>query len=68
MRTSLKLITPLPSALSPMKRHRYSTFTPGQAVSTTNALIFLVLGLRAITTSSSASVPFVHHSFSPFRM
>ncbi len=61
-------MTPFASAFSPMNRQRYSTFTPGQSVSTTNALIFLVCGSRAITTSSSASVPSVHQSFSPFRM
>ena len=66
-RTSLKLMTPLASALRPMKRQRYSTFTPGQLVSTTKALIRFVFGLRAITTRSSAIVPPVHQSFSPFR-
>ena len=66
-RTSLKLTTPLARALSPMKRQRCSTSTPSQSVSTTKALIFFVRGSRAITTSSSARVPFVHQSFSPFR-
>ena len=41
-------------------------------VSTMKALIGpglpLLPGVRAITTISSAIVPFVHHSFSPFRM
>src|SRR5213082_2341006 len=62
-------------ALSPMKWQRCSTFTPGQAVSTMNAVIcrfsfpLTVLdGVRAITTISSALVPLVHHSFSPFRI
>src|SRR5256885_1348731 len=62
-------------ALSPMKWQRCSTFTPGQVVSTMNAVIcrfsfpLTVLdGVRAITTISSALVPFVHHSFSPFRI
>jgi len=49
-----------------------TTSTPGEFASTTNALIgpgFPALpGVRAMTTSSSAIVPFVHHSFSPFRM
>src|SRR2546429_8375196 len=55
-----------------MKWQRCSTFTPGHAVSTMNAVIcrfsfpFTTLdGVRAITTSSSALVPLVHHSFSP---
>jgi hypothetical protein len=64
--TSLKETTPLPSALSPMKRQRYSTLTPSQSVSTMKALIFFVCESRAMTTSNSASVPFVHQSFSPF--
>src|SRR5262245_65885538 len=56
---------PWARALSPMNRERYSTVTPGHAVSTTKALIFFVCGSRAITTNNSASVPFVHQSFSP---
>ncbi len=40
----------------------------GQLVSTMKQEIFLVFGSRAITTSSSARVPFVHQSFSPLRM
>src|SRR5438552_17312711 len=58
-----------------MKWQRCSTFTPGHAVSTMNAVIcrfsfpFTTLdGVRAITTSNSALVPLVHHSFSPFRI
>jgi hypothetical protein len=39
--------------------------TPGQEVSTMKAEIFFVCGSAAITTKSSASVPFVHQSFSP---
>src|SRR5947208_1745408 len=57
-----------------MKWQRCTTSTPGQSVSTMNAVIcFFSLpltifdGVRAITTSSSALVPLVHHSFSPFR-
>ena len=67
-RTSLNERTALASAFSPMNRQRCSTVTPGAAASTTKALIFFVPGWRAITTSSSAMVPFVHHSFSPLRM
>src|SRR2546421_476487 len=62
-------------ALSPMKWQRCSTFTPGQAVSTMNAVICrfsfpltVFDGVRAMTTISSALVPLVHHSFSPFRI
>ncbi len=62
-RTFVKLITALASAFSPMKWQRCSTFTPGHAVSTTNALILRVFGSTAITTSSLARVPFVHQSF-----
>ena len=58
-----------------MKWQRYTTSTPGQSISTMNAVIcFFSLpptifeGVRAITTSSSALVPLVHHSFSPFRI
>ncbi len=58
-----------------MKWQRYFTLTPGQLVSTMNAVIcrfslpFTTLdGVRAITTRSSAFVPLVHHSFSPFRI
>jgi hypothetical protein len=51
-RTSLKLITALASARRPMKCERRSTFTPGQEVSTTNALIRRVPGCTAITTRS----------------
>src|SRR5258707_2809801 len=65
--TSLKLMTPLARARSPMKCERCSTFTPAQAVSTTKALILRVLGSTAITTSSFAIVPFVHQSLVPLR-
>ena len=67
-RTLVKLMTPLARARRPMKCERCSTFTPGHAVSTTNALIFFVPGCTAITTSSSARVPLVHQSLVPFRM
>src|SRR2546427_7905404 len=57
-----------------MKWQRCTTATPGQPVSTMNAVIcrfsfpFTTLeGVRAITTINSALVPLVHHSFSPFR-
>ena len=53
-------------ALSPMKWSRCTTSTPGQSVSTMNAVIFFG-PVRAITTISSATVPLVHHSFSPLR-
>ena len=74
-RTFVKRITPFSIALSPMKRQRCTTSTPGQLFSTMNAVICLrdfplttASGVRAMTTNSSARVPFVHHSFSPFRM
>src|SRR6267142_772337 len=58
-----------------MKWQRCTTSTPGQSISTMNAVIrffslplIILDGVRAITTSSSALVPFVHHSFSPFRI
>src|SRR2546430_15513917 len=58
--------------LRPMKWQRCSTFTPGHAVSTMNAVIcrfslpFTTLdGVRAVTTTNSALFPLVHHSFSP---
>src|SRR5256885_7723481 len=61
-------------AFRPMKWQRCSTFTPGHAALTVNAVIcrfslpFTTLdGVRAITTSNSALVPLVHHSFSPFK-
>src|SRR5918996_1564934 len=62
-------------ALSPMKWQRWATSTPGHDVSTMNAVIcrfslpFTTFdGVRAMTTSSSATVPLVHHSFSPLRI
>ena len=68
-------MTPFSIALRPMKWQRCTTSTPGQPVSTMNAVICLrsrpfttFAGVRAITTSSSATVPFVHQSFSPLRM
>src|SRR5256885_16171241 len=58
-----------------MKWQRCTTATPGQSASMMNAVIcrfslpFTTLdGVRAITTISSALVPLVHHSFSPFRI
>jgi hypothetical protein len=63
--TLSKLMMPLARAFRPMKRQRCSTFTPGQSVSTMKQLIFFVFGSRAMTTRSSAMVPFVHQSFSP---
>ena len=50
-----------------MKCSRVTTSTPGQFISTMNAVI--VLGpVRAITTITSATVPLVHQSFSPLRI
>ena len=57
---------PFSISLSPMKWSRCTTSTPGQSVSTMNAVIFFD-PVRAITTISSATVPLVHHSFSPLR-
>ncbi len=74
-RTLVKRITPLYIAFKPMKWQRCSTVTPGHAVSTMNAVICrfslpatTLDGVRAMTTMSSARVPLVHHSFSPFRI
>ncbi len=71
--TFVNLIMPFSIALSPMNRQRCSTSTPGQFASTMNAVIcrrglpFTTRsGVRAITTNSSAQVPLVVHSFSPF--
>jgi hypothetical protein len=50
-----------------MKWQRRTTSTPGQSASTMNAVIRFG-PVRAMTTISSAIVPFVHQSFSPFRM
>ena len=68
-------MTPFSIALSPMKRERCTISTPGQLVSTMNAVICffafpftIASGVRAITTISSARVPLVHHSFVPLRM
>ena len=72
-RTFVKRMTPFSMALSPMKRQRCTTSTPGAFASTMNAVICFLLfpltiasGVRAMTTSSSARVPLVHQSFSPF--
>ncbi len=61
-------MTPFSIAFSPMKWQRMTTSTPGQDFSTMKAEIFFVSGCRAMTTKSSAIVPFVHQSFSPSRM
>ena len=55
-----------------MKWQRRTTSTPGQRVSTMNVVMPArppgsSAGVRAITTSQRALVPFVHQSFSPFR-
>jgi hypothetical protein len=70
-----KRITAFCSAFKPMKWQRCVISTPGASVSTTKAVIcgislpfFILDGVFAITTSSSAMVPLVHHSFSPLRM
>ncbi len=65
--TLVKRMMPFSIALSPMKCRRWTTSTPGQLVSTMNAVIFFG-PVRAITTMSSAMVPLVHQSFSPLRM
>ncbi len=65
--TLVNRMIPFSSALSPMKWSRCTTSTPGQLVSTMNAVIFLG-PVRAITTIISAMVPLVHQSFSPLRM
>lgn len=67
-RTLVNEITALASARSPMKWQRCSTFTPGESISTTKALIFLPLASLAMTTRSDAMVPLVHQSLLPFRM
>ena len=57
-----------------MKRLVCTTSTPGQALSTMKAemgrfpLTPARAGVRAMTTRSSARGPFVHQSFSPFKM
>ena len=65
--TSVKRSAAFARARRPMNRQRCVTSTPGQAVSTTNALMAFVLAFLAMTTSSSAIVPFVHQSFEPLR-
>ena len=65
--TFVKRTTPFSMALRPMKWQRVTTSTPGKSFSTTKAEIFLVSGWRAITMKSSAIVPFVVQSLSPFR-
>ena len=55
--TFVKRITPFSMPLSPMKRQRWTTSTPGLAVSTMNAVICLAApsrlrGVRAITTTA----------------
>ena len=55
-----------------MKRDRCTISTPGALASTMKAVICfrglpftIASGVRAMTTSRSARVPLVHHSFSP---
>ena len=73
-RTFVNRMIPFSIALSPMKWQRRTISTPGQSTSTMKAVICrfslpltILDGVRAITTRSSARVPLVHHSFSPFR-
>ena len=58
-----------------MKWQRCNTSTPGQSISTMNAVIcsfdfpFTIFGgVLAMTTMTPAFVPLVHQSFSPLRM
>ena len=56
-----------------MNRQRCADSTPGMVFSTIKAVIFFfslpstVMGVCAITTMMSATGPFVHQSFSPFK-
>jgi predicted transcriptional regulator len=68
--TSCSLVTPFSRPRSPMNALRRSTVMPGAVPSTTNAVMPprcpSLLGTLAITTSSSATVPLVLHSLTPF--
>jgi hypothetical protein len=70
-RTWWKRVTPFSRPRRPMNELRRSTVTPGASASTTNAVMpprdVSVFGTRAITTSSSATTPFVVHSLTPSR-
>ena len=63
--TFVKRIAAFARARRPMNRQRCVTSTPSQSASTTNALMAFVFGFLAMTTRSSAIVPFVHQSFEP---
>ena len=66
---AVKRISAFSMPRRPMNSRRCTISTPGVSVSTMKALIGPGLpslpGVRAITTSSSAIEPLVHHSFSP---
>ena len=68
-RTSSNLVTPFSRPRRPMNAFRRSTVIPAAAASTTNAVIPprcpSPSGTRAITTSRSATTPFVVHSLTP---
>ncbi len=57
-------VTPFSMPRRPMNWLRRSTVMPGESAATTKSEI-PVFGTRAITTSSSATTPFVVHSFTP---
>ena len=71
-RTPLNRVTPFSMPFRPMKTLRFSTVTPGDDVSTTNAEMPprppSCFGTVAITTTSSAMTPLVVQSFTPSRM
>ena len=68
-RTWSNLVTPFSRPRRPMNVFRRSTVIPGAVPSTTNAVMPprcpSPLGTRAITTSSSATTPFVVQSLTP---
>ena len=68
-RTWWNRVTPFSRPRRPMKELRRSTVMPGASASTTNAVMPPRTpsddGTRAITTSSSATTPFVVHSLTP---
>lgn len=70
-RTWWKRVTPFSRPRRPMNALRFSTVTPSEAASTTNAVMPPLcpsdFGTRAITTSRSATTPLVVQSFTPSR-
>ena len=70
-RTWCSRVSPFSRPRSPMNALRRSTVMPGAVPSTTNAVMPPrppgCCGTRAMTTSSSATTPFVVHSFTPSR-